>query len=49
MPLESRLKELLAPLVSGRAYPDVTPDKPVFPLIVYQGAGGEEQWYVEGK
>ncbi|MFY1855244.1 DUF3168 domain-containing protein [Achromobacter xylosoxidans] len=49
MSLDSRLKNLLAPLVSGRVYPDVTPDKPEFPLIVYQGVGGQEQWYVEGK
>lgn len=49
MSLDSRLKNLLAPLVSGRVYPDVTPDKPEFPLIVYQGVGGQEQWYVEGR
>lgn len=49
MSLEAKLKALLGPLVAGRTYPDVTPDKPVFPLIVYQGAGGKEQWYVEGK
>jgi hypothetical protein len=49
MSLDASLKALLGPLVGGRCYPDVTPDKPVFPLIVYQGAGGKEQWYVEGK
>ncbi|QYJ20181.1 DUF3168 domain-containing protein [Achromobacter sp. ES-001] len=49
MSLEAKLKTLLGPLVDGRAYADVAPDKPVFPLIVYQGAGGIEQWYVEGK
>lgn len=49
MTLESKLKSLLGPLVGGRAYPDGTPDKPEFPLIVYQGAGGQERWYVEGK
>ncbi|WP_312998500.1 DUF3168 domain-containing protein, partial [Achromobacter animicus] len=47
MSLEAQLLAVLGPLVGGRAYPDVTPDKPVFPLIVYQGAGGQEQWYVE--
>lgn len=49
MSLEGKLKAVLAPLVSGRLFPDVTPDKPEFPLIVYQGVGGSEQWYVEGK
>ncbi|MDF2863643.1 MAG: hypothetical protein K0S02_3915 [Achromobacter mucicolens] len=49
MSLEAQLLAVLGPLVGGRAYPDVTPDKPVFPLIVYQGAGGQEQWYVERK
>lgn len=49
MSLEAQLLAVLGPLVGGRAYPDVTPDKPVFPLIVFQGAGGQEQWYVEGK
>jgi len=49
MSLEAQLLAVLGPLVGGRAYPDVTPDKPLFPLIVFQGAGGKEQWYVEGK
>ncbi|MPS76581.1 MAG: DUF3168 domain-containing protein [Achromobacter sp.] len=49
MSLEGKLKAVLAPLVAGRLFPDVTPDKPEFPLIVYQGVGGSEQWYVEGK
>lgn len=49
MSLEAQLLAVLGALVGGRAYPDVTPDKPVFPLIVYQGAGGQEQWYVERK
>lgn len=49
MTLEAKLKVLLGALVGGRAYPDVTPDKPEFPLIVYQGVGGQERWYVEGK
>lgn len=54
MSFEARIKQLLDPLVrdslgkSGRVYPDTTPDAPKFPLIVYQGAGGSEQWYVEG-
>ncbi len=49
MSLDADLKVLSGPLVAGRIYPDVTPDKPLFPLIVYQGVGGTEQWYVEGK
>lgn len=49
MTFEEKLVGLLGPLVSFRVYPDVTPDKPEFPLIVYQGVGGQAQWYVEGK
>lgn len=49
MSLEAQMKALLGPLAGGRVYADVTPDKPVFPLIVHQGAGGQEQWYVERK
>lgn len=40
MSIEADLKTLLGPLVSGRVYPDVTPDTPTFPLIVYQQVGG---------
>lgn len=41
MSLEAQVRSLLAPLVSGRCYPDVIPDgTPTFPLIVYQGVGG---------
>lgn len=32
---------LLGSLVGGRCYADMTPDAPVFPLIVYQIVGGE--------
>lgn len=35
------ISSLLMPLVDGRCYPDITPDTPVFPLIVYQVVGGE--------
>lgn len=41
MTVESSLFALLEPLVGGRCYPDSTPDNPEFPLIVYQGAGGQ--------
>lgn len=41
MSVETELFSLLKTLVDGRCYPDVTPDAPVFPLIVYQGAGGK--------
>lgn len=47
MSLETDLKTLLGPLVSGRVYPDVTPDSPVFPLIVYQQVGGKATEYLD--
>ena len=47
MSLESDLYTALGALVSGRASPDVTPDNPVFPLIVYQQVGGEAFEYLE--
>lgn len=40
MGIEVTLKVLLGPLVDGRVYPDVIPDNPQFPLIVYQQVGG---------
>lgn len=40
MSLEATLNGLLGPLVGGRCYPDVIPDNPTFPLIVYQQVGG---------
>lgn len=49
MTVESELFSLLRTLVSDRCYPDVTPDAPVFPLIVYQGAGGKAYDYLERK
>lgn len=49
MSLEASLSSLLGPLVSGRCYPDTIPDKPTFPLIVYQAVGGTAVDYVEGK
>ena len=49
MSVETDLFNLLKTLVDGRCYPDVTPDAPVFPLIVYQGAGGKAYEYLERK
>lgn len=40
MSLEASLFGLLGALVGGRCYPDVIPDNPTFPLIVYQQVGG---------
>lgn len=40
MSLEATLNGLLGSLVSSRCYPDVIPDNPTFPLIVYQQVGG---------
>lgn len=46
MSLESTLFTLLSPIASGRAYPDVTPDSPVFPLLTYQQVGGRAFEYL---
>lgn len=48
MSIEADLKAVLGPLVGGRVYPDVNPDNPVFPLIVYQQVGGDAVEYLEG-
>lgn len=37
----AEVRSLLASLVEGRCYSDVTPDAPEFPLIIYQVVGGE--------
>lgn len=47
MSLEASLFALLGPLVSGNAFPDVTPEPPPFPCIVYQQVGGKAFDYVE--
>ncbi|ANN71547.1 DUF3168 domain-containing protein [Bordetella bronchialis] len=47
MSFEGDLRTLLAPLVAGRVYPDVSPDVPTYPLIIYQQVGGSAGWYVE--
>jgi len=49
MSLETSLRSLLSPLVANRVYPDVTPDEPKYPLIVYQQVGGDVVEFVEGK
>lgn len=49
MSVETELSSLLKTLVDGRCYPDVTPDAPVFPLIVYQAVGGKAHDYLERK
>ena len=49
MSLEATLYSLLGPLVSGRCYPDVSPDGAAFPLIIYQQVGGQAVDYVEAK
>lgn len=49
MSLESDLKGALNSLVSSRVYPDVTPDSPVFPLIVYQGVSTLVAEYLESQ
>lgn len=48
MSLESDIRSALTTLVAGRVYPDVTPDNPTFPLIVYQQVGGQAVEYLEG-
>lgn len=47
MSLEASLYAILAPLVAGHVYPDLTPEPPVFPCIVYQQVGGKAEDYVE--
>ena len=47
MSLEARLYAILGPLVDGRCTPDETDDNPVYPLIVYQGVGGQAIDYAD--
>ncbi len=47
MSVEAAVFSLLGGLVDGRCYSDETPQKPIFPLIVYQGVGGEAKDYLE--
>lgn len=47
MSLEGDIYAALGSLVSNRVYPDVTPDSPVFPLMIYQQVGGEAFEFLE--
>lgn len=47
MSLEASLFILLGPLVDGRCTPDITDDNPVYPLIVYQGVGGQVVEFID--
>lgn len=55
MSIESSLFAVLAGIAAlksngvSRVYPDVTPDTPEFPLVVYQGTGGQAHEYLERK
>ena len=49
MGYESKLFNLLSDLVAGRVYADVTPDVPVFPLIVWEQPSGRAYAYMENK
>jgi len=47
MSFEGDFRSILLPLAGGRVYPDVSPDAPTYPLIIYQQVGGSAGWYVE--
>lgn len=47
MSLEASLFTILSPLVGGNVYPDITPEPPVFPCIIYQQVGGKASDYVD--
>lgn len=44
--IENDLKTALANIAGGRCYPDIAPDSPVFPLLIYQQVGGRAYEYV---
>jgi hypothetical protein len=48
MSIDALIAQALGPLVDGRAYPDVAPENPTLPYIVYQQAGGAGMVYLEG-
>jgi len=48
MALESDIKTALAGVAGGRVYPDVSPDNPTFPLVIYQQVGGDVLNPLEG-
>jgi hypothetical protein len=47
MSLETSVFAILGPLVANHCYPDVAPDDPTFPLIIYQNVGGVPYEYVD--
>ena len=47
MTLEASLNALLAPLVGGRAFPDVAPIETPRPYIVWQQIGGAVQTFID--
>lgn len=34
-------------ILDGRVYPDVPPDAPTYPLVIYQQVGGAAEWFLE--
>jgi len=48
MNIDTLIAAALSPLVDGRVYPDVAPDKPTLPYIVYQQVGGAGLVFLEG-
>lgn len=48
MSLQTSLVTVLTSLVSGRVYPRTAPPLPTFPLIIYQGVGGQSIAFLEG-
>lgn len=46
---ESHIDELLAPLVNGRAFPDVAPQDAAVPFITYQAVGGDPMNFLTGE
>lgn len=47
MSLETSLFAVLSPLVDGNVFPDITPEPPTFPCIIYQQVGGKAFDYVD--
>lgn len=47
MQLEARLAQVIGPLLSGKFYPDTSPDTLVFPFGIYQQVGGPSLWFLE--
>lgn len=47
MSIDTLIFDALSPLAEGRVYPDVAPDKPTLPYIVYSQIGGMGFAYTE--